>query len=150
MSIISNFLFGKKVFIEDSVIGTLEARIKSKNPSIKYTWLSEHLIPNQKAKTVFILEGNINGPSKQQLGSAYRIVTELESITDEIDSQLSKKDLIYAKLSDWKKTFYFAALTSYEERANEYEINFEPIDEDDTRYIGCIWSNGRITEVEAK
>ena len=150
MGIISNLLFGKKAYINDPIIGTLDTRIKSKNPSIGYTWTSEHLLPNQKNKTVFILEGNVNGPTKKQLESAYKIVNELESIVEKIDSELAKTEATYSKLNDWNNSFYFAALTSCEERTNEFEINFEPVDPEDTRYVGCIWSNGRITEVEGK
>ena len=54
MEILERLFFGKKITIKDGRIGTLSSRIKSKNLSKECTWISEHLIPEQEQKTVFI------------------------------------------------------------------------------------------------
>ena len=150
MEFIKKLLFGRPTYFEDFKIGKLKTRVKSENPSIEYTWVGEHLLPHQKEKTVFILEGNIYGPSKSQLESAHKILDELQSIVENIDAKLQSNSSNYSKISDWKENFFFTAVTPNNQRNNGFELNFEPLDQDDTRYVGCMWTNGRITEIEGK
>ncbi|MTI29520.1 hypothetical protein [Xanthovirga aplysinae] len=150
MEIIKKILFGKKINFQDPKIGTLTTRIKSNNPSIEYTWTGEYLIDDQKKETVIILEGNLNGPHKAQLNSAYRIVDELDSIIERVDNELKENASNYKKIKNWKEEFYFAAVTPYDQRENKFELNFEPIDSNNNRYVSLIWSNGQINEVEGK
>lgn len=150
MELIKKLLFGKKTFIEDPILGTLETRIKSDNPSFEQTWTSEHLIPNQKSKTVFILEGNVKGPTKGQLDAAHRIIDELGTIVKLLNKEVQKSPELKSKLDNWIEEFYLAAVTPWEERTNKFELCFEPVNQDDTRYLGCFWQNGTISEVEGK
>ena len=150
MGILERLLFGKKITILDERIGTLSSRIKSKDPSIECTWISEHLIPDQQQKTVFILEGNINGPYNSQLKSVYRIIEELKHIIENVDNELRKTSTKYEKLKNWKGEFYLAALTPNEVSRNEFEVSFEPFDDDDTRYVSLLWRDGNLSEIEGK
>jgi len=150
VEILDRLLFGKKITIKDERIGTLSSRIKSKNLSKECTWISEHLIPEQQEKTVFILEGNFNGPYYSQLKAVYRIIEELKLIIENVDNELRKNSSKYEKLKNWKDKFYLAALTPYDVSRNEFEINFEPFDKDDTRYISLLWRNGYLSEIEGK
>jgi len=150
VEILERLLFGKKITIKDERIGTLSSRINSINPSEECTWISEHLIPVQQQKTVFILEGNINGPYYSQLKTVYRIIEELKLIIENADNELSKNSSKYEKLKNWKDKFYLAALTPYDVSRNEFEINFKPYDNDDTRYISLLWRNGCLSEIESK
>lgn len=149
MEILERLLFGKKITIKDERIGTLFSRIKSTDPSIECTWISEHLISKQQ-QTVFILEGNLNGPYYSQLKSVYRIIEELKLIIENVDNELRKNSSKYEKLNNWKHKFYLAALTPHDVSSNEFKINFEPFDDDDTRYVSLLWRNGNLSEIEGK
>ncbi len=143
-------IFGKKIFVQDEILGTLSTRIKSKHPDKIYIWTSEHRLTNNKRETVFLFEGNTSGPTKSHLEIAYRIVKEIESIKDQADIELRKDITKYEKLKNWKSDFYFSALTPFDISRNEFEVNFEPIDDNDTRYVGLIWANGILREIEGK
>ena len=149
MEILERLLFGKKVTIKDERIGILFSRIKSTDPSIECTWISEHLNSDQQ-QTVFILEGNLNGPYYSQLKSVYRIIEELNLIIENVDNELKKNRSKYEKLNNWKDKFHLAALTRYDVSRNEFKIKFEPFDDDDTRHISLLWRNGNLSEIEGK
>lgn len=144
MEALKKLLFGRKVYFEDSILGTFETRVKSENPSIEKTWYGGNQIAEQKGETTFIIEGNSNGPNKSDLEAVKRILTELPRIINEIDSELSKKSN-YPKVADWINTFFLSAITPYQ---NGFEVNFESTNSDDTRMVSCLWTNGRIEEVE--
>ena len=142
---LKEFLFGKKREIYDERIGKLTTRVKNENPSINYTWSSEHQLFGQAKPTVFIMEGNVNGPAKNQLNSIYNIIDTLDEIIEHI-IQATKTTI---KI---KENFYLTAVLSsnYETKRNEkeFEINFEPINEDSKQYISLMWNNGNLTEIE--
>jgi len=145
------FFFGKKVIFSDKLIGNLETRIKNQNVSINCTWTCENLLESQKRKTVFILEGNRNGPYKNQLKSVHRIIQNLENITRQIYLSSHKSKPTKDKLkSVWVKDFYLAAITPNDIRENSFELNFEPINKNDNGYISFIWTNDRISNIELK
>lgn len=156
LEFIKQLLFGKKRFYEDPILGTFDTRVKSDNPSIARTWSSEYSIPHQKAKTVFILEGNVNSPDKRQLESAHRVVAELATIVTFFDKKVQANPQMKNKYKQWNKEFYLAAVMSYNKSDNLFkgsdtlELNFEPVDQDDLRYIMCLWQNGTISEIEVK
>lgn len=151
MRFIKNILFGRKIIFNDPLIGALTTRIKSENPSIEYTWNGESLLPGQKSKTVFILEGNAKGPYKLQLESVSKIIQDLDNICATVDSQLkvisSKKHDV---VTGWLSEFYLAAITPNDVPTNEFEITFEPTKSDDLRYVSFLWTNGKISEIETK
>lgn len=155
MGIISEFFFGRPTKIQDEKIGELKTRIKSDNPSIKYTWTGEHNLDGQAKPTSFILEGNCSGPYGEQLRSVYRIVDTIDIILEQVDKELKEQPNIKQRFkSDWTKKFYLAAIVPFNPDVKgigtQFEINFEPIDEDDTDYVGLIWDNDRLTEIEVK
>lgn len=151
MGLIKDFLFGRKIKFHDNIIGELSTRVKSENPSNEYTWAGDHLLQNQACKTVFILEGNINGPYKLQLAAVYKIVNDLQHILTEVNDELKvKHPKKHLDLKDWTLEFYLAAITPNDVRTNQFEVTFEPADKDDLRFVSFLWTNGRISEVEAK
>lgn len=150
MEILKKLLFGEKITVKDERIGTLSSRIKSRNPSKEYSWISEHLLPEQQQKTVLILEGNFNGPYDSQFKSVYRIIEEFKLIIEDVDYELKKNSSKYEKIKNWKSEFYLAALTPNDVNRNEFEINFEPFDKDDTRYVSLLWRNGNLSEIEGE
>ncbi len=154
MSFLKDMLFGKKVSFIDTKIGELTARVKNDNSSINYTWSGEYMLSGQKKPTVFILEGNAEGPYKQQLASVYRIVDTLDSIILWVDSQLKQKENFKPIFKDWKDTFYLAAITPYNpdtiDIRNMFEITFEPVIEKEIHYLGLTWVNDRFSEFVAK
>ena len=144
-------MFGKEKKFTDNKIGILKSRIKNENPSINHTWTGESLLPDQKKKTVFILEGNFRGPYKNQLESVHRIIEGLNSIIQKIQIEINNNKPVKTQLSkDWIKGFYLAAITPMEIRETKFEVTFEPLNDKDTGYIGLIWENGKITEIEVK
>lgn len=155
MGLISEFLFGRKIKIQDSKIGELTTRIKGDNPSKNYTWTGEHQLIGQGKPTVFILEGNNSGPYGDQLNGVHRIVDSLDEIIAKVDKELKGQLNIKQRFKDdWAKDFYLAAITPYNPNVKgegkQFEINFEPISENDTDYIGLLWNNDNLTEIEAK
>ncbi len=148
---LKEFFFGKQIVFSDKLIGNLETRIKIDNPTINYTWVGETQLTGQKRKTVFILEGNSQGPYKNQLKSVQRIVQNIENITKEIDLELKAAKSVKLRFKhNWVKDFYLAAITPNDTRENKFEVNFEPIDENDSGYVLFLWANDRISEIESK
>lgn len=155
MGLISEFLFGRQIKIQDNKIGELTAKVNGDNPSINYTWTGEHNLTGQRKPTVFILEGNNVGPYRDQLKGVHRIVDTLDNIIAQVDKELKGRLNIKQRFKgDWTKEFYLAAITPYDPdvkgEGKQFEINFEPIREDDTDYVGLLWNNDRLTEIEAK
>ena len=155
MGLISEFFFGRLTKIQDEKIGELKTKVKSDNPSINYTWTGEHKLDGQAKPTVFILEGNNIGPYGEQLKSVHRIVDTIGDIIARVDKELKERLNIKQRFkNDWTKEFYVAAIVPYDPDVKgvgiQFEINFEPIKEDDTDYVGLIWNNDRLTEIEAK
>ena len=152
---ILKFLFGLEVKIQDPIIGELTAIIRGDNPSINYTWTGEHKLEGQIKPTVFILEGNKDGPYREQLKSIHRIVDTLDNVIDQLDSNLKQQQKIKIQYKEeWMSDFYLAAIVPYNPDikgvGQRFEINFEPVEEDRTDYISLIWDNDRLTEIEAK
>lgn len=56
--------------------------------------------------------------------------------------------------NNWRSEFYLAAINPYDSDTlgvgKKFELSFESIIEDDTDYIGLIWDNGYLSEIEAK
>jgi hypothetical protein len=155
MGLISEFIFGRQIKIQDDKLGELTAKVKSDNPSINYTWTGEHKLAGQIKPTVFILEGNNLGPYGEQLKAVHRIVDTLDNIIAQVDKELKGRPNIKQRFKgNWTKEFYLAAVTPYDPdvkgEGKQFEINFEPIKEDDTNYVGLLWNNDRLTEIEAK
>ena len=155
MGLISDFLFGRHITIENERIGRLKARVKGDNPSINCTWTSEHQLAGQARPTVFILEGNNKGPHKEQLDSIYKIIDTLNDIVVQVDKRLkTKSDIKERYRRDWTKEFFLSAIYAYDPFTKgierQFEVNFEPITGEDTDYITMIWDKGRLTEIEAK
>lgn len=148
---IKEFLFGKEIVFSDKIIGELKARIKNRNPSINYTWTGEHQFSKQKKKTVFILEGNVNGPYKEQLKSVHRIIEDLDNITNNVNAEIRINKRPNERFNNnWIKEFYLAAITPIEIRENNFEVTFEPINDEDISYVSFTWTKDRITEIELK
>jgi len=148
---LKDFLFGKEKIISDKKIGVLKARIKKTHPSINYVWASEVLLKGQKKETVIILEGNSSGPHINQLNSAYSIVDNLENLKEQIEHESKRNNSNSKKYyGDWIKDFYLAAITPIEVRDNSFEVNFEPIDQNDKGYVLFTWKNNQISGIEIK
>ena len=155
MGLITEFFFGRLTKIQDEKIGKLTAKIKSDNPSLNYTWTGEYKLDGQAKPTVFILEGNDVGPYGEQLKSVHRIVDTLDGIISRVDKELKERLNIKQRFKyDWTKEFYVAAIVPCDPDVKgagiQFEISLEPIKEDDTDYVGLIWNNDRLTEIEAK
>jgi hypothetical protein len=145
---LSDFLLGKQVTVLDKVLGELKTRIKKKNPSVNYTWVSQNLIVGQGKKTVFILEGNYLGPDKNQLKSVYRILENLQEIVKTVDQKLKGTNWTFK--SEWSSEFYLASVTPFARQHNQFEVTFEPVNEESDEYVSFVWEKDRITEIEAK
>jgi hypothetical protein len=152
---LGEFLFGRLIKINDDKLGELTTKVKSDNPSINYTWTGEHKLKGQRKPTVFILEGNSFGPHGDQLKSVYRIIDTLDDITTQVDKELKGRINTKPRYKGrWTNEFYLAAIVPYNRNVrglgNQFEIQFEPIEVDDTDYVGLIWNNDRLTEIEGK
>ncbi len=144
MKKIVEYIFGKKLHIRDERIGSLSARIRSKDPSKEYTWSSETTILNQSRKTVFLLNGNHNGPFESQLRLAYRIIDEFDSIIKQTDIEIRKKT---NEFGNWKNELYLSAIMPNIHQTNEFELVFDSTNSESTRNIGMIWADGTIKEI---
>ena len=147
---LNDLIWGKKATVSNSRIGLLSSRVKSTDPSRSYTWTSNQLLPGQSLPTFFIVEGNYLGPFPHQLQSIYQILDMLPAIMENADRELRRNAHTYENLKDWKNTFYCAAITPLDVEQREFELDFEPADESDTRYVLVSWKNGQLTEIEGK
>ena len=148
---LKNILFGKKKIISDKKIGDLKARIKNNNPSINYTWTSEFLLSGEENETVIMLEGNANGPYKNQLNAVYSIVDNLKKLREQIlidSKRLNLENLKYN--SNRIKDFYFAAITPIDITENSFEVNLEPVSGDEDGYVLFKWKNNQVSDLEIK
>ena len=148
MSFFNDILFGKQVIVLDQILGELKTRIKNENPQTNYTWTSKNLIVRQRKKTFFILEGNYLGPDKNQLKCIYRIIDNLPEIIKTVDQKIKITDLKFNR--EWNNEFYLAAITPIARQDNQFEVTFEPLNEDSIEYVSFTWENDKITEIEAK
>lgn len=148
MGFFSDILLGKQVSVLDKILGELKTRIKNENPTVNYTWTSENLISGQPKKTVFILEGNCLGPDKNQLKSFYRIIDNLYEIIKTADQKIKVTNLKFNR--EWSSEFYLAAITPIARQDNQFEVTFEPLNEDSVEYVSFTWENDKIFEIESK
>lgn len=142
-------IFGERIYFEDPILGELETTIRSEDPLKNRSWIGWQDLPNVNDGTFFALEGNINGPSSEQLKAVHCIIKELDSIKELIDIELKRTEKEYSKIENWKEDFYLGSVGPYDTTKQKFEISFS-LQEDDSIYIGCIWAKGKITEVEAK
>ncbi len=148
---LKDLFFGKKKEIHDSLIGILKTRIKNENLNINYVWYGENHIKSQKRQTVFILEGNSLGPFSSQLSQVHKIINEIDEIYKKTEigisgSLIGKNELI----TNFRNNFYLASITPWKVDEGSFEINFEPIMDDESGYISFIWKNSEISDLNYK
>jgi hypothetical protein len=148
-----DFLFGRQVKFQDSIIGELTTKVKKDNPSINYTWTGSTKLTGQLKETFFILEGNNHGPYKDQLNSVHRIVDTLNDIIASVDREIKGMQNVKPRyMRDWTKEYHLAMVSPYDPNVKgvgkKFEVNFEPLDEKDLDYIGLIWDNGKLIEIK--
>jgi len=152
MGLIKDFLFGRKIKIQDAKIGELSARVRKEHPSVACTWSSSFKLLGQKQETTFIMEGNYLGPNKDQLKAVHKIVDTLDNVVADVAKELKNNTAIHLKLgSDWKNSFHLSAVMHYtvnkNELSNSFEVSLDPIKEEGD-CITWIWDDGKITEIE--
>ncbi len=151
MGIIKDFLFGRKIVIQNSRIGNLTTRVRDSKPFKIYTWTSECIISHQPAPTVFLWEANIHGPNRRTLDNIYKIIDSLDDIISQIkkDIEFRPKDLPKYKQPDWINNFYLSYIGPSEPESLilKYEIIFESIHEENTDTISLYWENGKMSEI---
>ncbi|MFN7117328.1 MAG: hypothetical protein ACK4TA_11050 [Saprospiraceae bacterium] len=151
LQFIKQFLFGKEVRFYDPILGELKTRVKKANTTVSYTWTGEYILPGQKKKTFFIVEGNYLAPDKVQLNSLYYIIENLDEIIAKVDTELKAKPSVKSRFKQqWSDAFYLAAILPYAaDGGNAFELSFEPLAEEDTDYVGLIWQNGILIDIIA-
>ncbi len=139
---IKDLLFGKNVEISDPKLGLLKTKVKNTNPSIGYVWTGETQLAGQTQETVIIMEGNAEGPFKEQLEAIHMIVDSIGEIVKQVVSEALKE-------SKYKATdFYLSAIMPVEIANNSFEVNFEPINDNNNSFISFVWQNHKISEFE--
>lgn len=148
---IKDFLFGKEKTIADTKLGHLKARIRRTNPSVSYVWASEIRLSGQLQETVIILEGNSDGPFREQLDSAYKIVDSIKEMAARFHLESKSLNLDKTKFyGDWTKDFYLSAITPIDIRESSFEVEFESTNPNDNSYILFTWKDNVISEIEIK
>jgi hypothetical protein len=57
------------------------------------------------------------------------------------------------KIRTWSfciKDFYVSAITPIEMKENSFELEFDPIDSSDDRFVIVTWKNNTLSEIELK
>jgi len=148
---IKDFLFGKEKIIADTKLGYLKARIKKSHPSISYAWVSSTRLVGQLNETVVILEGNSDGPFKEQLYNAQKIVDSIDELASRILLESKSLTLNETKFfGNWTKDFYLSAITPIDINENSFEVEYESINPNDNRYILFTWKDNIISEIKIK
>lgn len=106
------------------------------------------MVSDQRKKTVIILDGNYIGPDKNQLKSVYRIIDNLQEIVKMVDQKIKGTDLNYNR--DWSSEFHLAAITPVPRKDYQFEVTFEPLNEESVEYVSFVWENDKITEIVAQ
>lgn len=146
MGWLADFLFGKKRIILDSKLGEISARVRNHNNESEITWKATLSIVKQPEDTLFILEGDTNGPFKGQLDAAHSIIENYH----ELLATASKKKAITSRGASENYEldgFYFACLTTLEYKKNTFEICFDPTDEEIDYAYSLKWEYGKITQI---
>ncbi|MFD2564800.1 hypothetical protein [Aquimarina rubra] len=149
-------IFGKKRKITDEFFGEIVSqRIKKENPNKEYTWYLDYLMSNGKEETQIILEGNFKTPNINQLEELKNIITNLPDLYTKMDSEVKKinlnkpsdKKLIVNK---WHDEYYLSAVFPLEGQRPQFEICFDPIDDDNENleYISLEYLNGEIKNMK--
>lgn len=147
MGVLRDFFFGKMVRIKDPILGDLETRVKGDNITKVYTWTSEHLIPGQLEKTVFILEGNLTGPYKSQLQAVYRIIYNLQDLIQTVDLKIKNTKPTYNQY--WSTQYYLAAITPVDVEKSQFEVCFDSLAPGEGNSVSFFWENDVISEISA-
>ena len=148
---IFDILFGKKKTLNHAILGILKSqRIKGNNKTKTYSWYGSVTLSNHKEETVIILEGNNITPCSSHLESINDLVKNwdtkyLSLIEEKITNQKINQE---RKFSNWKKDFYVGAITPMDEKKPEFELTFEPLDENENDFIGIEIKNNLISKVE--
>lgn len=149
MGTIKDLLFGKEYQFEDPKLGEFKTRIRNVNQPKDHTWSGTFFINGQKSETVIIVEGNVEGPFKDQLKAIHSIVDSIDIINQKVDSEWKiSQDSNGNYEESWLLNYYFAAVIPRKIENNSFEINYESNNENSSKMISLIWENSRVSEFE--
>ena len=142
---IGKLLFGEKKQINISELGVFNARIKSVTQK-DIIWSGTVNSKKDNNKLIILLVGNIKGPYSTQIETVKSIINNLESVNKEIielinDELILKKKFEGQKISD----FNLVCINSWLKNEISFELTFESRIDDG--YVGAIFKNGKISEV---
>ena len=148
---ILDILLGKKKTFTHSVLGVLTSdRIKGNNQTKKYSWFGSVKINNYTKETFIVAEGNNITPSNSQLESISEIVNNWENkYLNLIDEKIKMQKINQKpKFANWKTDFYLGQITPLDDKKSHFELTIEPINKNETDFIGIEIDNNKVTKIE--
>lgn len=142
-------LIGTNREYEVKGLGVFDSKVCHWIKKEDYTWSSSVQTPFYDEETIILLDGDIDGPSQQQILALRKLLHNWESILSDLDKLLlqecrtKRKQEIYAS---WRDTFFLEAICPLGSDKNEWEIAFERKD-DLKDYFSFIWRDDRIEDL---
>ena len=142
---LGKILFGEKVKINVEDLGVFKARVRNIHKK-NILWTGK-VIPNgYNDELILLLLGDARGPCTSEIETVKLIINNLESIKRQIIEMLNKNKELKEKFHNQRMSdFYLACINPWRKNEVSNELSFESNINDG--YVGAIFKNGRITEV---
>lgn len=149
LKMIINSLIGTNKEFEVKGLGIFTCKVCNWWQDESYTWSSTVKLPIYSKETVILLNGDVSGPSQQQVSELWKLLQNWELLISQLDSMLPQesrsvhKDEIYAS---WQDTFYPESIVPDVPEDNGWEISFERQDELKD-YFCFIWRSNTVQDL---
>ncbi|ESU25217.1 hypothetical protein FLJC2902T_31570 [Flavobacterium limnosediminis JC2902] len=128
---ILDLLFGKKIIKQDDFFGEMKSDRTRKNDETKsISWGFNKKIGQFQKETYIILEGNYNNVNPTQKSQLKSFIENFDSIYSLETDKLIESNNKFMKFKNWRNEYYIAFICPLWGSNTNFEINFEPIDEE--------------------
>jgi hypothetical protein len=105
---------------------------------------------NNQSETFIVAEGNNNVPYNKHLESISEIVTHWQTkYLKLIDEEIKRLKINQKfKFENWETDFYLGQITPLDDNKPYFELTLEPINKNETDFIGIEIDNNKVTKIE--
>lgn len=151
ISTFMNSLFGKEKHVEIKGIGVVSCKICSWYRSGNYIWSGYIHFPLYPESTLFLIDGNTDGPYAEQEESLLNLLGDWNKVTNHLNKLLpeeSKKRNKADRYINWQECFYPEAIVPDSSDSGSWEVTFNGAEEIQDEYFSFMWQNGVVMEPE--
>ena len=142
---IFDIIFGDKIIINDRFFGKVESeRTRKKDLSKEIIWSFDFTIKPFKKDVNIILDGNYNGVNQEQKRELKHFIENWDNVYSiKLDEIIAKKKL--KRFKNWRNDYFMEFICpSVESNKIGFEVTFETIDKNDSKYFGFDFLNRQI------